>query len=375
MRASKGIVAYLPRLDLIQRLSHRTIDLPLILLLAVIIGFGAPALYSAVEGNVDRLEGHIAHLAIALVALLAASQIEPRWIFWYTPFVYLGCLLLLVATLIWGLEANNSQRWLGIPGVFRFQPSELLKVVVPLGVAWYLSHRPYPLQLLDLLVACAIIGVPCSLVYMQPDLGTSAMIALSSGGMVLVAGIRIWWLVVGGISALALSPLAWIYLLHDYQRQRVKTLFNPEEDLLSSGWNIIQSKIAIGSGGLHGKGLMQGTQSRLDFLPESHTDFILAVIGEEWGFIVTVLILLAYFAVLARCLYLATIANSVYARLAVTGIASVFFCNVIVNVGMVLGLLPVVGVPLPLISYGGSSAVTMLAGFGLIMALSGGRNR
>lgn len=370
------MVTYLPRLGLVQRLSLRTIDLPLGFLLIVIVAFGLQALYSALEGNFARFDGHVMHLVIALAVMLLASQIQPRLIFWYTPFLYLGCLLLLVVTLFWGVEANNSQRWLGIPGVFRFQPSELLKIAVPLSVAWYMSYRPYPLQFLDLLVVCMVIGVPCALVYLQPDLGTSAMIAFSCGGVLLVTGIRIWWIVWGCVSALVLSPLAWMYLLHDYQRARITTLFNPEEDLLSSGWNIVQSKVAIGSGGVHGKGLMQGTQSRLDFLPESHTDFILAVIGEEWGFIVTALLLLAYFAVLARCLYIATVVNDVFARLAVTGIAMVFFCNVVVNVGMVLGLLPVVGVPLPLISYGGSSAVTMLAGFGLIMALyCGGRNR
>ena len=359
---------------LVPRFGHLVLDAPLFGLALLVVGFGLIVLFSALGGSIDRWDGHAIRAGFAVLVMLAVAHLHPQAVFRLTPFVYVGGVLLLVATMTFGQEANNSRSWLGIPGLFRFQPSEMAKIAVVLCVAWYLSFRPYPMKMFDLLVVACIVALPCTLVFMQPDLGTAMMIVAPSCAMLVVAGFRIWWMVAGGLAMLASSPFLWMNLL-PHQRSRVLTFFDPYQDPLGHGYNIIQSWIALGSGGLTGKGLMKGTQSRLDFLPEHHTDFILAVIGEELGFVFTAALLMALFAVFARCLTIATRTTDTFARLAITGIAMVFFCNVVVNVGMVLGLVPVVGVPLPLISYGGSSLITMLAGFGLIMALQKERKR
>ncbi len=281
--------------------------------------------------------------------------------------IYGAGLMLLVAVLVFGHEGKGAQRWLDL-GFFRFQPSELMKLAVPLLVATYLAERPLPPSFGRLLVGLVMIVVPSLLIAKQPDLGTSILIASSGLIVVFLSGIS-WRLIIGFITLCASAlPVLW-YVMHDYQRQRVLTLLNPESDPLGAGYHIIQSKIAIGSGGIFGRGWLEGTQSQLAFLPERSTDFIFAVIAEEFGLIGVGVLLVMYLLVAGRGLYIASQAQSSFARLLAGSISITFLVYVFVNVGMVTGLLPVVGVPLPLVSYGGTSMVTLLAGFGILMSI------
>jgi rod shape determining protein RodA len=267
-----------------------------------------------------------------------------------------------------GETAKGAQRWLDLPGLPQFQPSEVMKVLVPMMVAWYLHDRPLPPGPRDLVIAIAIIGLPTALVLVQPDLGTSILVAGAGFAVIVLAGLGWRWMV-GAAGALAVAaPIMWMFVMHDYQRRRVLTLFDPESDPLGAGWNTIQATTAIGSGGIYGKGIFQGTQSHLHFLPEGHTDFIIAVVGEEFGLVGVCSLLLLYAALIARGIHLATQAQHPFQRLLAGALTLTFFVYVFVNVGMVSGLLPVVGVPLPLVSYGGTSAITLLASFGIIMA-------
>jgi rod shape determining protein RodA len=261
----------------------------------------------------------------------------------------------------------GAQRWLNL-GLFRFQPSELMKLAVPMMCAWYLHERPLPPSVTSLVAMAALILVPVGLVAMQPDLGTAALIAIAGALVIVLAGLRVR--VMLGLLALA-AAAAWFgwSFMHDYQRKRVLTFLNPQTDPLGAGYHIIQSQIAIGSGGVFGKGWMNGSQAQLEFLPERSTDFIFAVIGEEFGLLGLLLLLLLYAFVVGRAIYLATQTQDTFARLLAGSLALTFFVYVFINAGMVTGLLPVVGVPLPLVSYGGSSVVTLLAGFGILMAL------
>jgi rod shape determining protein RodA len=255
-------------------------------------------------------------------------------------------------------------------GGFRFQPSELLKLVVPMSVAWYLSSRVLPPRLKHVVVSLLIVVIPTVLIAKQPDLGTSILIASSGLFVLFFAGIRWSYIFTAvGCALLAAYPM-WQFVLHDYQRQRILTMLNPESDKLGSGWNIIQSKTAIGSGGFDGKGWLNGTQSQLDFLPESHTDFIIAVLAEELGLKGVLILMLLYLLIIARGLWIGLHAQHSFGRLLAGSITLTFFVYVFVNMGMVSGLLPVVGVPLPLVSQGGTSLVTLMAGFGLLMAIS-----
>jgi rod shape determining protein RodA len=277
-----------------------------------------------------------------------------------------GCLLLLVVAAI-GHVGMGAQRWLNL-GLFRFQPSELMKLAVPMMCAWYLHERPLPPSLAGLAAMGVLILVPVALVAAQPDLGTAALIAVGGALVIVLAGLRLR--VMAGLLALA-AGAAWFgwSFMHDYQRKRVLTFLNPQTDPLGAGYHIIQSQIAIGSGGVFGKGWMNGSQAQLEFLPERSTDFIFAVIGEEFGLLGLLLLLLLYVFVVGRAVYLATQTQDTFARLLAGSIALTFFVYVFINAGMVTGLLPVVGVPLPLVSYGGSSVVTVLASFGILMAL------
>jgi rod shape determining protein RodA len=267
------------------------------------------------------------------------------------------------------VQAKGAQRWLGVPGLPRFQPSELMKLAVPLMVAAFLADRPLPPTGKTVLQVLAMIAAPALLIALQPDLGTAILVAAAGFAVVLLAGIPWRWVFFAGFAGLAALPGLWM-VMRDYQRQRVLTLIDPESDPLGAGWNIIQSKIAIGSGGLFGKGLFEGTQSHLNFLPESHTDFIIAVLAEELGFLGVLGLLTLYFLLLTRGLYIATQGRDGFSRLLAGGLTLTFFTYLFVNVAMVSGLLPVVGVPLPLVSYGGTSALTLLAGFGVLMAVA-----
>ncbi len=344
------------------------IDPVLMLLLVSVIGFGLVVLYSAVGQNDAMFQAQLVRMALACLALVFATQLAPRLYVSWTPFVYLFGLVLLALVLVMGVTVKGSQRWLEIPGVSRFQPSELMKIAVPMAVAWYFHDRPLPPSFKDLCVALLIVAVPAGLIIVQPDLGTGILVACAGLAVVVLAGLQWRWMLAAGVLIAAAAPFLW-YTLQGYQRQRILTLFDPESDPLGAGWNIIQSKTAIGSGGVFGKGLLSGTQSHLDFLPEAQTDFIIAVIGEELGLVGVLTLLTLYVLVIGRGLYLAASSESTFGRLLSGALVLTFFVYVFVNIAMVAGLLPVVGVPLPLVSYGGTSAITLLAGFGIVMAI------
>ena len=316
----------------------------------------------------DTFHGQLVRMAVGLAALGLAAWIDPRRYLSWAPTIYAVALLLLVLVFLFGASAKGSQRWLEIPGLPRFQPSELTKVALPLMLAWYFHDRRSPPRFRDLLVALAIISVPVLLIVQQPDLGTGVLVAVGGLAVIFLAGVAWRWIVGALALVVAAAPALWVSL-HGYQQERILTLFNPEKDPLGAGWSIIQSTTAIGSGGFFGKGLRESTQSRLDFLPESSTDFIIAVIGEEGGFVGILAVLILYLAILARGLHLATLAPSTFGRLFAGGLMLTFFTHVFVNIAMVCGLAPVVGVPLPLVSYGGTSALSILIGCGIVMSI------
>ena len=316
----------------------------------------------------ETFQGQMWRMIAGFAALIAAAWIQPRQYLAWAPAIYGAAVGLLVLVVLIGTTVKGSQRWIDLPGLPRFQPSELTKVAIPLMLAWYFRDRRLPPRFRDLAVALAIIAVPTILIVQQPDLGTAALVAGSGLAVIILAGVSWRWMFAALVTGVAAMPVLWMSL-HDYQRERIVTLFNPEKDPLGAGWTIIQSTTAIGSGGLFGKGFGQGTQSRLDFLPESSTDFIIAVIGEERGFAGILLLLLLYLVILARGLHLATLAPSRFGRLLSGGLMLTFFAHVFVNIAMVCGLIPVVGVPLPLVSYGGTSALSILIGCGIVMSI------
>jgi rod shape determining protein RodA len=344
------------------------IDGPLFIALSLVGAVGVIVLFSASGQNLRVLEAQLLRFGLATVAMMMLAQIPPRLIRTTTPWAYLLGLLLLIAVMLTGDVAMGAQRWLDL-GVVRFQPSEMMKLAVPLACAWYLHERALPPSLTSLLLLALGIGAPTLLIAEQPDLGTALLVAAAGGMVVLLAGLQLRYiLAVVGLFVPA-AFVAWQFLLHDYQKQRVLTFLDPQSDPLGSGYHIIQSQIAIGSGGVFGKGYFNGSQAQLEFLPERSTDFIFAVIGEEWGLIGLVTVILLYMFVIGRSLYLAATAQDTFARLAAGSLSLTFCVYVFVNTGMVTGLLPVVGVPLPLISYGGTSMVTLMAGFGILMSL------
>ncbi|PZR38727.1 MAG: rod shape-determining protein RodA, partial [Ectopseudomonas oleovorans] len=275
----------------------------------------------------------------------------------------------LMAVEVMGHTAMGATRWINIPGVIRFQPSELMKIIMPMTIAWYLSRHNLPPRFKHIVISLAMIGVPFVLIFKQPDLGTSLLVLASGAFVVFMAGLQWRWIVGAAAAAVPIAIGMWYFVMHDYQKRRVLTFLNPESDPLGAGWNIIQSKAAIGSGGVLGKGWLLGTQSHLDFLPESHTDFIIAVLAEEFGLVGVCLLLLLYLLLLARGLVITAQAQTLFGKLLAGALTMTFFVYVFVNIGMVSGLLPVVGVPLPFISYGGTHLVTLLSGFGILMAI------
>ena len=343
------------------------IDGPLVVGLSLIAAYGLVVLYSASGQSVPTLLRTVARLLLGAIAMLLLARVNPNFLRRSTPWLYLGgCALLLVVAAI-GHSGMGAQRWLDL-GLFRFQPSELMKLAVPMMCAWYLQERPLPPTWPALAVLGALILVPVALVVVQPDLGTAALIAIAGALVIVLAGLRVRVMLAMLVLGAAAAWFGWNFM-HDYQRRRVLTFLNPQTDPLGAGYHIIQSQIAIGSGGVFGKGWMNGSQAQLEFLPERSTDFIFAVIGEEFGLAGLLLLLLLYVFVVSRAIYLATQTQDTYARLLAGSLALTFFVYVFINAGMVTGLLPVVGVPLPLVSYGGSSVVTLLAGFGILMAL------
>ncbi len=349
-------------------LRHIHLDLPLLVGLLLLAGAGLVVLYSAGGEEIDLVWRQVMRLGIAFAVMAVVAQIPPDTLRRWSPWLFSAGLAMLVAVLVIGEMGKGAQRWLDL-GLFRFQPSELMKVAVPMMLAWYLADSPLPPPAKRTVIAGVLFLVPVLLIAKQPDLGTSLLIGTAGAFVLLFAGLR-WRVVLFG--ALTLIPAAfalWHYGMHPYQRNRVLTFLNPERDPLGAGYHIIQSKIAIGSGGMYGKGWLNGTQSHLEFLPERHTDFIFAVFGEEFGFSAVLLLLALYAYVVLRCLYIAVQAQDTFSRLLAGSLTMTFFVYLFVNIGMVSGLLPVVGLPLPLISYGGSSMVTVMAAFGILMSV------
>lgn len=351
----------------IQQILH--VDFLLLLLLLVLFCVDMFVLYSAGGKDMALLRKQATSWGIGLAGMLVIAQFQPRFMARWSPLAYIGGVLLLLGVEFFGYTAMGATRWINIPGLVRFQPSEFMKLIMPATIAWYLSRHALPPTFKHLAVALALIGIPVVLILKQPDLGTSLLIMVSGAFVLFIGGLP--WLWIGGAMAAAVPTAVamWFFVLHDYQKQRVLTFLDPESDPLGTGWNIIQSKAAIGSGGVLGKGWLNGTQSHLDFLPESHTDFIIAVLSEEFGMVGVCLLLVLYLMIILRGLVITTCAQTLFGKLLAGSITLTFFIYVFVNIGMVSGILPVVGVPLPFVSYGGTSVVTLLAGFGILMSI------
>ena len=345
------------------------IDVPLLLLLMALTAYGLFVLYSASGQSMGAVIRQGRYFLVAYVIMILGAQVSLQRYMRWAPWLYLIGIATLVAVMFAGVGAKGAQRWLQIGG-FRFQPSEIMKLVVPMAVAWYLADRILPPRFKFVVISLALISLPAVLILQQPDLGTALLIAASGLFVLFMAGIGLRYIFGAVIAAVASSWPVWMFVLKDYQKQRILTMLNPESDKLGAGWNIIQSKTAIGSGGWQGKGWMAGTQSQLDFLPESHTDFIIAVLAEEFGLRGILILMSIYVLILLRGFWIGVHAQTSFGRMMAGSLTLTFFVYIFVNMGMVAGLLPVVGVPLPLVSAGGTSVVTLMAGFGILMAVS-----
>jgi rod shape determining protein RodA len=355
--------------ELLARLFDK-VDVPLLLALLGVMAISLVVLASAAGDNTRLVMSQAVRMGVGLGIMVLLTRVSPGKLRLWTPPAFAASLVLLALVFVFG-SGRSANLWLNL-GVFYLQPGELLKLTVPMMLAWYLHGAVLPPGWRTLAMCAAIIGVPVAMIVLQPDLGTGMLVAGSGVFAVYLAGIS-WWRI-GLFAGLGLSalPIGWQFLM-PYQRDRILTFLNPESDPLGAGWNIIQSKIAIGSGGLTGKGWGQGSQSHLDFLPEHTTDFIFSVLSEEWGWLGVLTLLALYLFIIARCLWIASQSRDGYSRILAGALAMTFSVYVLVNGGMVVGLLPVVGVPMPLLSYGGTSAVTLLAGFGMVMSVYGHR--
>ncbi|PID50286.1 MAG: rod shape-determining protein RodA [Proteobacteria bacterium] len=343
------------------------IDPVLLAALSLLIFWGGVTLYSAGDESNSLLFRQGINFAVGVLAMLIFSQVRSKTLRQFAVWIYGAGVFLLILVLLVGVTKKGAQRWLYV-GI-DFQPSEVMKLAVPMMVAYFFSDRSLPPKFTDILLALVIVMLPAVFIMKQPDLGTALLIAVSGLFVIYLAGIS-WWLMGGAMVMVAVAaPLMFFYVLRDYQQQRVLTLLNQEADLQGTGYHIHQSKIAIGSGGLEGKGWLHGDQSHLDFLPERHTDFIFAVFGEEFGFVGNLLLMGLYTFIIFRGLYLASKGEDTFARLLAGSLSLTFFIYLLVNTGMVSGVLPVVGVPLPLVSYGGTSIVTLMSAFGIIMGM------
>jgi rod shape determining protein RodA len=343
------------------------IDLPLLGGLTVLIALATVVLYSASGQSIGMLVKQAMRVALAGSIMVGMAQIHPRHFHNYSPILYGAGVLMLLGVAVMGKISMGAQRWLDL-GIVRFQPSEFCKLSTPMMIAWYLSQHTPPPGWRQLAIAGALLLVPTVLIAKQPDLGTAVLVGTGGAAVVFLAGLP--WAYLLGLAAVggSLLPVLW-HFMRQYQRDRVITFLNPEADPLGRGYHIIQSKIAIGSGGIHGKGWLHGTQVHLEFLPESSTDFIFAVLAEEFGLVGCLGLLAVYLFVIGRCLQIVVQAQDRFSRYLAGALTLTFFVYVFVNVGMVIGILPVVGVPLPLFSYGGTSMVTLLAGFGILMSI------
>jgi rod shape determining protein RodA len=343
------------------------LDKPLLIGLLSLVIIGLFILYSASNQNMELLGKQTIRMLIAFLIMILFAQVPPAVYRIWAPWIFMVSFFLIAAVLLIGVIGKGAQRWLNL-WLFQFQPSELMKLSVPLMLAWYLHDKLLPPSFLHLLVLVAIVIIPTLFVIKQPDLGTALLIAIAGFSVILLAGISWRLLLLGSLFILIIAPIGW-HFMHDYQKLRVLIFLNPERDPLAAGYHIIQSKIAIGSGGFFGKGWLQGTQSHLQFLPEHTTDFIFSVCGEEFGLVGSTILLIFYFWITSRGLYISVKAQDTFSRLLGGGLSLSFFIAAFVNIGMVSGLLPVVGVPLPLVSYGGTSLITVIASFGILMSI------
>jgi rod shape determining protein RodA len=350
------------------RMLTANIDGPLLSAVLLLMATGLVVLYSASNGSWPRVSAQMMNMFVALVVMWVFANIPPHVLMRLAPAVFVAGIALLIAVAVAGDVSKGARRWLNL-GITRIQPSELMKIAVPLMLAWYFHRYEKSLGLRNFALAALLLLIPVGLIARQPDLGTAVLILAGGSYVLFLAGLP--WKVIGALAAAALAslPFAWT-MMHDYQRQRILTLINPMEDPLGKGYHTIQSTIAVGSGGMSGKGWMNGTQTHLDFIPERTTDFIFAVYSEEFGLIGNLLLLVMFILVISRGFVIAGNAPSLFARLLASAVTLTFFTYAFVNMGMVSGILPVVGVPLPLVSYGGTSLVSLCLGFGILMSIS-----
>ena len=355
---------------LFERLVRR-IDGPLMAALALTVALGLTVVYSAGGASVDRVAGQARNLAVALLALWIFAHIPPQTLMRLALPTYLVGLALLVGVALFGDVRNGARRWLSI-GITTIQPSEIMKIGVPLVLAWYFHRHEQGLRLRDFVVAAIILAIPVGLIVRQPDLGTALLIGASGFYVLFLAGLS--WKVMVGLVAVAagVGPMVWTHM-HDYQRERILTFLDPGRDPLGTGYHSMQASIALGSGGVVGKGWLNGTQTHLDFLPERHTDFIFAVFGEEFGLVGAAVLLVLYLLLIGRAMVITANASTLFARLLAGAITLMFFTYAFVNMAMVSGLLPVVGVPLPLVSYGGTALISLFIGLGILMSVQANR--
>ncbi len=344
------------------------VDLPLLLGLLASLFLSLFVLYSASGQELDMLVRQVTRTLSAFVLMIMVAQIPPKYYTKLSVYLYIVGIILLILVELFGDISKGAQRWLNL-GVVRIQPSELFKVVMPLAVATFLSRSPLPPRVFNTIISFIIVGAPTVLILMQPDLGTAALVAVSGAICIFIAGLSWWWIIVGALGVAGALPMMWNFVLHDYQKQRIFTLLDPSTDPLGAGYHIIQSKIAIGSGGLYGKGWLQGSQSQLDFLPEPHTDFIFAVLSEETGLVGFLILMTLYCFIIGRCVIITLNAKDNFERILCGSFTFTFMFYIFVNIGMVSGILPVVGVPLPLISYGGTAMITLMICFGMMMSI------
>ncbi|MCH2219863.1 MAG: rod shape-determining protein RodA [Dechloromonas sp.] len=343
------------------------IDFPLLLITAAIMAVGLGTVYSATYDSTHRMMSQAANMGIAMVVMWIISRIPPQKLMSFAIPLYIIGIVLLIAVFLFGIKVNGARRWLSI-GFTRVQPSEIMKIAMPLMLAWYFHKYEATLKLKHYGIAALLLLVPFGLVAKQPDLGTALLIGAAGFYVIFFAGLP-WKIIVGLIAAAgAAAPVLW-NMLHDYQQKRILTLIDPTTDPLGSGYHIIQATIAIGSGGAFGKGFLNGTQTHLEFIPEKHTDFIFAVYSEEWGLLGNATLLFLYTLLIGRGLMIASAAPTTFSRLLAGAITLGFFTYAFINMGMVSGILPVVGVPLPFMSYGGTALVTLFLGIGMLMSI------
>ena len=352
------------------RLWHGTVDHldpPLLFITLAIMAVGLTTIYSATYDSQNRLVSQLLNMGVAFTMMWGIAQVPPQKLMRFAVPLYVAGLVLLVLVLLFGIKVNGARRWLNI-GITRIQPSEIMKLAVPLMLAWYFHNHETALKLRHYAVAALLLLVPFGLVAKQPDLGTAILIGSAGFFILFFAGLQ-WKFIIGlGAAAMGAAPFLW-NALHDYQRRRIMTLVDPTSDPLGSGYHIIQSMIAIGSGGAAGKGWLQGTQTHLEFIPEKHTDFIFAVYSEEWGLVGNAVLLILYLLLIGRAMMIAANASTLFSRLLAGSITLSLFTYAFVNMGMVSGIMPVVGVPLPFMSFGGTALVTLCLGLGILMSI------